>query len=555
MCSDPGVIGARHHRVVARRRKQPAAGHARILPGHKQHRQTFIPPLMQVEPRRELSWYDEMLPDFLWIALMLGRRSDWRAVYSALEVVDRFVPPGQRFADGRLSTFALVPEKARPAARAALHHEAPHALPTQFGHALGLYSTCPARWLYEDWLTRHEPDPEIGTPLLRSLVKDHVDKSSVAATRLRMAAFSRRVTHGKISHPGTGVFGLFPKYPSGLSTSEQRQVESALRALWLNLFGVEVGEHPDVLDWPRDFWRRNRELVPCRIHLDREERQVTEEDGPLDPEPLMQLSEMRALLDVLDDLGDYLRSEQIAFLKEPSSDEPNVVLLGLASRLYRLLYAFLERPSAWTPDAAGFHIRPLVDARILVGWLITRNDPAIFAAYREYGRGRLKLLRDHIKADLGKNLDDIARNALNHLDQRVNLERDEAFQPVQLGAFADTSPRTMAIEAGLKREYDLSYAPLSSSNHGEWPTVRDNDTLICAEPLHRNHRVGAFRPPSRIIDASFPVSGFELARGGISEVFDHCGRDVRHCFDATEAALKRAIYADPPDEEPQATAD
>jgi hypothetical protein len=107
-----------------------------------------------------------------------------------------------------------------------------------------------------------------------------------------------------------------------------------------------------------------------------------------------------------------LRSEQIAFLKEPSSDEPNVALLGLASRLYRLLYAFLERPSAWTPDAAGFHIRPLVDARILVGWLITRNDPAIFAAYREYGRGRLKLLRDHIKADLGENLDDIARNAL-----------------------------------------------------------------------------------------------------------------------------------------------
>ena len=90
-----------------------------------------------------------------------------------------------------------------------------------------------------------------------------------------------------------------------------------------------IGEHPDVLDWPRDFWRRSRELVPCRIHLNREERQVTEEDGPLDPEPLMRLSEMRALLDALDDLGDYLRSEQIAFLKDPSSDEPNVVLLGL----------------------------------------------------------------------------------------------------------------------------------------------------------------------------------------------------------------------------------
>jgi hypothetical protein len=50
------------------------------------------------------------------------------------------------------------------------------------------------------------------------------------------------------------------------------------------------------------------------------------------------------------------------------------------------------------------------------------------------------------------------------------------------------------------------------------------------------------------------MSGFDLARDGISAVFAHCGRDVRHSFDATEAALKRAIYADPPGEEPQATA-
>jgi hypothetical protein len=266
----------------------------------------------------------------------------------------------------------------------------------------------------------------------------------------------------------------------------------------------------------------------------------------------MQLSEMHTLLDALDELGNCLLAEQTAFVKDPAGDEPNAVLLGLASRLYRLLYAFLERPSAWTPDAAGFHLRPLVDARILVGWLVTRNDSAMYAAYREYGRGRLKLLRDHIKADLGGDLDDVARGMLEHLDQRVNLERDEAFQPVQLGAFADASPRTMAIEAGLKREYDLSYAPLSSSNHGEWPTVRDSDTLICTEPLHENHRVGAFRPPSRAIDASFPVSAFELARDGISQVFAHLGRDVRRNFDATEAALKRAVYVDPPGWAPQA---
>lgn len=529
---------------MAKKKRKSGHGHSGVLPGHARHRRTLIPPLMQFGPRREHSWHDEMLPDFLWIALMLGERSDWGAVYSALDVVDRYVPAGPRFADGRLSAFELVPAAGRNAARAALQNETPHALPDQFGHALGLHPDCPARWLYVDWIADREPDLSVGIPLLRSLIQDHVDKFSVRATRLRMAAFSRRVTHGKLSHPGTGVFELFPKYPGGLSTRDQRQVESALRAIWLNLFGQETAEHPEVLDWPRKFWRRNRELVSCVIRFERKERQVTDEDGPLDPEPLMQLSDMRAVLDALDDLGDRLRTEQRAFFENPDADEQNAVLLGLASRMYRLLYAFLERPSAWTPESSGLHLRPLVDARILTGWLITRDDPAIFAAYREYGLGRLKLLRDHIRADLGEQLDEAVRGMLEHLDQRVNLERDEAFQPVQIGAFADISPRTMAIEAELKREYDLSYAPLSSSNHGEWPTVRDNDTLLCAEPLHRNHRVGAFRPPSRKVDASFPLSAFELARDGITQVFAHYGCDIRSSFDATEAALERAAYAD-----------
>jgi hypothetical protein len=204
-----------------------------------------------------------MLPDFLWIALMLGRRSDWCAVYSALNVVDRFVPDGPRFADGRLMTFALVPVEQRVAARAALRAETPHALPSAFGHALGLYPECPARWLYEDWLVDLEPDPIVGVSLLRSLVADHADKAGVRATRLRMAAISRRVTHGKLSHSGVGVFELVPRYPGGLTKDEQRQVESAMRAMWLTMFGPEVEAYPEIA-WQR-YVRASDRLTARRL--------------------------------------------------------------------------------------------------------------------------------------------------------------------------------------------------------------------------------------------------------------------------------------------------
>lgn len=159
-------------------------------------------------PVTEVIWHKQMLPDFLWLALMLGFRSDWGAAYSALSVVDRFVPAGPRIADGRLTSFGVVPQDQREALRLALKHEAPHALPEAFGHALGLFPSCPARWLYDDWLSQHQPDPEIGLPLLRSLIASHRDKSGVRETRLRMAAISRRVTHRKISHSGGGVFDL-----------------------------------------------------------------------------------------------------------------------------------------------------------------------------------------------------------------------------------------------------------------------------------------------------------------------------------------------------------
>jgi hypothetical protein len=66
---------------------------------------------------------------------------------------------------------------------------------------------------------------------LRSLVADNADKASVHSTRLRMAAISRRVVHGQLSHPGTGVYELISKYPNGLTDEEQRAVESTIRAM------------------------------------------------------------------------------------------------------------------------------------------------------------------------------------------------------------------------------------------------------------------------------------------------------------------------------------
>lgn len=497
---------------------------------------------MQFDNLVELSWHHQMLPDFLWIALMMGRRSAWSQVYAPMDVVDRFVPDGQRFADGRLSGFSLVPAKARTDVVDALRRETPFALPEAFGHVIGLFPSCPARWLYEDWLRANEPDPGVGIPLLRSLVDDNADKFGERSTRLRMAAFSRRVTHGKFAHSGDGVWKMVPRYPGGLTSSERAQVESVMRASWGSFFGMEVEKNPQPLEWSRDFWARCRELAPCQLSIEHEEVPMADgPDGPLDPEPLTQLSEMRAVLEAFEELGGALRVAQAEVFTDPQADEPNAVLLGLASRMYRLTYDFVERPSAWAPSTATLHLRPLIDARILSAWLLNRDDPAIFAAYREHGLGKLKLLREHIKADFGEDLDPEARDFLDYLDARVNLERDEWAQPVNLGSFADVSVRDMAIETDLKRLYDLSYAPASAANHGDWTYVRDYDTELCKEPIHGGHRVGRFKPSSRMLGPTPARQALHIAREGIVAVYAHHGQDVDRCFDAVTQALHNAV--------------
>jgi hypothetical protein len=56
-----------------------------------------------------------------------------------------------------------------------------------------------------------------------------------------------------------------------------------------------------------------------------------------------------------------------------------------------------------------------------------------------HGLGRLKLLREHIKEDVGDDLSESTREMLEQFDLRVNLERDELTQTVNLGAFTSVS--------------------------------------------------------------------------------------------------------------------
>jgi hypothetical protein len=100
------------------------------------------------------------------------------------------------------------------------------------------------------------------------------------------------------------------------------------------------------------------------------------------------------------------------------------------------------------------------------------------------------------------------------------------------------------MECDLKRLYDLSFAPMSSENHGEWPSVRDHDASLCREPLHGVHRVGAFVGSSRTIGPQAVASALQIAEDGIVAIFGHYGINVADEFATVWKTFNDAIYAD-----------
>jgi hypothetical protein len=74
------------------------------------------------------------------------------------------------------------------------------------------------------------------------------------------------------------------------------------------------------------------------------------------------------------------------------------------------------------------------ESRIMLKWLIKRDDPVLYARFKEYGRGRLKLLKLHLE-DYQDSLDDPPEDLIQqikYLEMLVNQDIAEEWTPREL---------------------------------------------------------------------------------------------------------------------------
>lgn len=152
----------------------------------------------------------------------------------------------------------------------------------------------------------------------------------------------------------------------------------------------------------------------------------------------------------------------------------------------------VESPPQWTTEHGSSIMRSLVEGHIVLRWLIKQDSDELYERFKDYGRGKLKLLNLHLE-EYRETLDEVPQeldNQIEYLDALVNRDLMEEFQDISIeGNFAGVDTRKMAEQVDMLPDYRFTFSPASSGVHGEWAFLDQYILATCRNPLHRWHRI------------------------------------------------------------------
>jgi hypothetical protein len=473
------------------------------LAQHARVGQRVVPPLAGLKDKTTLitsNWFSDGLPNHLWACghLALDLDAGLRLVSDATSAIRRSLEAlnDVTLVTGTLTDFESVPEELRALVLQSLqdsgHYE--EWFPEPWAHAMSLYTSAPGAWLVSPWLEKGvRGDRDLAFAWLSRAIDAGHHGQSAAATRAKTVANFGALAAGKLIGHDIETLNVWKRYPN-ISEEERSWFEPAMRATYnafepLAASAAEVDACERRQHWARTFWRANWTLFPCSP-LD------VRSTGAAVPGPAA--DEVRAnrdrAIDYLTRRADAVRSKFLSAAgADPDLYDPDryEVLTGLTGRLVRQSEAAVRVPVLWTREFGSWLLRAAIETKIVTAWLEHKSGD-VFASYKDYGRGKLKLVKLHLENFINEHddVDEDLRTYLEDLTVEVNQDLWEEWQEISIAkTFSGVNARDMAIDVGMKRDYDFVFAPASGVAHGDWVAL-DRDALTrCANPLHRWHRV------------------------------------------------------------------
>lgn len=478
------------------KRKKQGSRYTSPLNAHQRKGTRVIPPILTVPNLSFSSWIKDGLPDFLWLCAHIAENplQGMYVLVKALDVIDEALKENgtERPSCGRLTQFEAFPFDVREPVLDRLESEGIYdqAFPEELAHALGMYGDAPGSWLIEPWRRRGiSVDPAVAQRYLAPIIAESFHGQHLVPTRAKFVYLRGVVKAGRLHFPAeSDIPDLFSRYPEHLNEEERSKAEPSIRAT----FGAmaDLDDDADVRrEWCKRFWRSNWNLYSC---IQPETSSAPRSDAP-------ERSEVAAVFKYFRDRCDQLRQrfEKVALRVDPDLYEPDrhEVLTGIAARVMRLVEGAAGAPLLWTDEYGASLMRSVIEAKILIRWLEHKSDLALYTRFKDYGRGRLKLLKLHTE-EYVDSLDDVPDHLaayLEHLNMEVNADVWEEYQEININkTFSGVTARQMAIDAGLKSDYDFVFAPASGTTHGDWTALDRYALARCRNPLHMWHRIPNF---------------------------------------------------------------
>ncbi len=430
------------------------------LSKHKRDGKTLLSPFGQLENMRPSSWKDDRMPEMLWAVLLVGNLKREEAL-EIFRNVATFVQAHPELSDITLSGMASWPKDKRIEFVKLLSES--HSEASKILRPLVAFVHLPALGEWVEVLGNATDESEVADYLAKGVVATLWHQSQ-EATDCRWVKFLCQIHGGKISFPVAlkeKVRGIF-EYPN---YGDMREIRPFIRA---SEIAMNIPNQEKISEWPEKFWKACLQNTLCAPLPRKEQRK---DNIHVNHE---QIHRIRHLL-----LLHYLKTDESTAI-----DARHDTIFGVGFYVLRLLDE-LVATNLSRGMIGRLALRTVVESHITIVYLIKKNDPTQWEAFRNYGVGKMKL--SYLKTrDLGDKPSFIDEEFLKEI---TNEDRWEEFSNIELGHWDESDLRKMSEEAGCKDVYDAYYDWTSSFSHGNWGAIRESNFAMCANPLHRVHLI------------------------------------------------------------------
>ena len=472
----------------------------RVLQDYVKIKSTFYPPFLvgMNPPIEEVSWRDDIMPELLWIAMLVescGFKEARDCAYNLSLTLNDLCGEEEKSDWLLTSNLVKLPSvRLKAVARRFAGTKPLVEIKKALVPMTRLYPSCPFRSIYEAdeiaALTESEAMKRMAPVLAECLTRRNRLPMLAQAIYYDVSVASGRVCLCEgIPFHNTEILVDAP------NSAEAQKVGGYIRCM---ASMIEPMQKQFSLTWPQTFWTESGNIGQCRP-------QEVEATYPSSfPQIyLFYLSEcFRRYSDSYSRLWNLIILNYPMDLHKPVRRE---ILLGLLCRMYRLVVQQISFPVNWTEDIGQIYVRMLVESYIYYSWLSKKGTSEDFAKFYEHGLGQQKLYMEHLSnyfQEHGIKEDECGNIGADFLRNH----KMPMFVPVNVGNPLGKNLRELAEECECAEIYALLYGPCSSAVHGLYDTLDNHYLRVCVNPFHGGHRIPYFWYKS-------PISDFGIANG------------------------------------------